>query len=361
MGARKMGKTELLTIFQCVWLLTQDPQHLIMIITGTDKRGKELLKNIRAMLIALKVPLHGEAETTIRLIGNKSKQENVQYSGVNGKIKGNHCDLIIVDDPLDESEGYSDTKRAKVSDVVSEAISMSDRLLIIGQYVNENDMMREWQDKVPTLRAWVGDYPHLCQMTKERFLRTGTLRSWGMNYEGCFYTSDEAIFSGVLLSDEEPTSQITACLDLAYGGKDRTALAIGGTYWDSALQDEVMVAVLLSWQKSWDEMLPLIAETLKAVGIDWFYYEGSKDRLLGDMLVRDYGFDYRQIGTIISTNNKIFKINRLKGYIGTGRIQVSKNTDPDTLMLLKTWTPLSKHDDVPDSLAMLAAKVFNLK
>jgi len=362
MGARKMGKTELLVIFQCVWLLTQDPQHLIMIITGTDKRGKELLKNIRTMLSALGVPLHGDAETTIRLIGNKSKQENVQYAGVNGKIKGNHCDLIVVDDPLDESEGFSDTKRTKVSNVVSEAISMSDRLLIIGQYVNENDLMSQWQDNVPTFRAWISNYPHLCKMTRERFLQNGTLRSWGMNYEGVFYTSNEAIFSGIQLSDVEPTGHISAVLDVAMGGADRTALAIGGTYWDTELQDEVMVALLVSWQASWAEVIDEIVAYLKESEIDWFFYEGMKgkvtDNLLGRLLVEEHGFDWRQIGMIDSTQNKVFKINRLKGYVGTGRIRVHENTPQETLNLLKTWTPLSRHDDVPDALAMLSEKVF---
>lgn len=357
MGARKIGKTELLTIFQAVWLIYQNPKYKIIIIVGTDTRGKYLVNNIKEMLLALGVQFKSSEKRAAFTVANMEKTASISSRGVGSKLKGEHVNLIIVDDPLDESEGFSEVKRADIETRINEAKSMADRVMMIGQYVHEEDIFRMYEEQIPKLTAWQWQYPHLVRMTKELFCNgksAKSLRSWGMNYEGVFYPNDETIFHNITLTSHRPNGRLYAVIDPAFGGKDRTAMAIGGLAYDRERKEDVLIVWLYSWKHHVSSVLLEIKRLILDHDVDYVYYEGRGNVFIADKLA-DYNI---RSDPITTTTNKTVKIMTLKGYVVLGLVQIHVDTSHESLGLLKTWNPQSMHDDVPDSLAMLADKVF---
>lgn len=369
LGARKVGKTELLTIYQCVWQIYRNPQYKIIIVTGTGNRGKYLVRNIYDMLVALGVPLKTDAQTEITTAHNKSKSPNVKYHGVEARMKGDHVDLIIIDDPLDEKEGHSEEKRRAVSSMVLECKSMADRVMMIGQYTHEEDIFMEYQGKIPTMTAWRHEYPHLVMMTEEEYCAGkggNTRRSWLMNYEGIIIPDIEAVFADIQLTTVYPwsqahqTSKVVAYIDPSLDGDDRTAMAIGATYHDPTLNHKVLVAWLFSWADHYVDCVSQIAQVISILGASQVYYEdnGGSHRVLRDKLTE---LGIPKATPFATTQNKVVKIQSIVGLVRSGYVQIHTDTDADDLKRLRNWTPASKHDDVPDSLAMLARHMFAIQ
>lgn len=196
MGARGIGKTELLLIFHCVYLLVQNPKYRILIITSTRDYGKFLLMKIFDMIEALGIPLSSKNKTYIKTADNRSVSPNIFYHSINSKIRSEAMDLIIIDDPLNEKEGSSQAKRNLVSIQIRECLAMCPRVFMMGTYTHEKDIFNEYDGKIPKKTAWRNDCPDLVKMTEEKFCNGNKSfrRSYFMNYEGIILPESE-VFS----------------------------------------------------------------------------------------------------------------------------------------------------------------------
>lgn len=364
LGARGIGKTEILTIFRIVWMVCEDQATSILLITGTHARAKEIIRLVRNMLEALAIPLQGDAETVVRTLANRSSKHPTVYSASIGKkIKGDHPKLIIIEDPLDEKEGYSAKKKETVMKTINEARRMAnEKVFMIGQFVSEDDPYAQFcqEGKIAILTAWASQCPELIRTKKEDFVVEGNQMleySWAINMEGRFPPRDGELFAKIPVVEQMPTSYITAVLDPSFNGRDRTALAVGGTYYDDALGYDVLVAWVFSWESGWHGTIPYLVEICDLLRVDKFYYEGKRyqeiEETLGDMGIHAEGFD--------TTINKLYKIEHASGYVGLGRLALHQSNSEASIQSIRRWHVGLPHDDEVDALAMLVYRVFDLE
>jgi hypothetical protein len=367
LGARGIGKTEILTVFRIVYEVVNKPNISILVITGTSTRSRELIRLVHSMLHALGIPLMGDAKTKIRTTANiAGKHPTVYSASVGSQKRGDHPDLIIIEDPLDEKDGYSDAKKTAVMTAINECRRMAyDNVFMIGQFVAEDDPFAQFcqAGAINILTAWASQVPaHLIRDDKAKFVGDGTSQmlnySWAINMEGEFPNKEGELFSQIDLVDidREYLRGVIGVLDPAFGGKDKTALAIGGTYFDNDLQKDVLVAWVFSWAGAWHSNFGKIVQAADFLGIEKLLFEGKKNKEIeeyfGDVGIRAEGFD--------TTENKLYKIERTSGFIAMGRLTLHAQTADSTINTIRHWHAGKPHDDEVDALAMLTYKIFRL-
>lgn len=362
LGARGIGKTEILTVFRIVYMVVQNPSISILLITGTMMRSKEVIRLVRSMLESLGLPLIGDALTMVRTKENyTSKHPTVYSASIGKKIKGDHPDLIIIEDPLDEKEGYSQAKKETVMKTINEARRMAnEQVFLIGQFVAEDDPYAQFskEGSISILTAWAWQCPELIRTKKEDFVIDGNPMleySWAINMEGYFPPRDGELFAKIPITDQYPTSKMIAVLDPAFNGRDSTALAIGGTYVNE-LGYEVLVAWVFSWREDWHATIRGVVEGCQLLGVQELWYEGRRYREIGDIL-GDFGIEAQGFE---STVNKLYKIEHVAGYVGLGRIALHTTNSSLGIERIRRWHNGLPHDDEVDALAMLAYRLFGL-
>jgi hypothetical protein len=363
LGARGIGKTEVLTVFRLVYEVVQDPACSILVITGTAKRGVEIIRLVHNMLSDLGIPLVGEAKTSIRTQENRTRKHPTVYcSSIGSKMKGDHPDLIIIEDPLDEKDMYSSAQKDRVMLAINEARRMAaERVFLIGQFVAEDDPYAQLcrQNKLAIYTAWANQVPHLIRTKKEDFVVQGNVMleySWGVNMEGRFLAKEGELFSKIETTAIYPSSGLIGVLDPAFGKGDATALALGGLYFDEDLQKEVLVAWVYSWNKGWHEVMSEIASLATHYRLDKVWYEGESYQDIGATL-GDLGIDNEGFNTTI---NKQYKIEHVSAYAGRRLLRLHESNNDAMIDLIRRWHTKMQPDDQVDALAMLAYRLFDL-
>lgn len=350
MGARKVGKTELLTIFQVVLLTYFNPQHKTIILTGNQNRSAKMLRTITLMLEKLGIALSTVKTDELYTKANLSKTPTIQCKGINSKLKGDHLNLIIIDDPLDESEAFSSRKKNKIRAIYQESLSMvaGKRLMLIGQYVASDDIFCELKDKIAFKEAWYDDVSEICSVDLDDLLAKGVSMDYiGKNYLGKIVSDDYLPFSAIKLCDTTLSNhcKVIASLDVAYGGKDGNALTVLGTSPDETF----LVAYLYLFKKHWLEVSFEIANLLKSHGVDHFYYEGKINTHIKDVFTR-FGFNCSSIN---NRQNKHLRIMRLYPLLKTEALQINSSSHDHAIKELRLYNMENcANDDVADSLEM---------
>jgi hypothetical protein len=347
LGARGVGKTEVVLIYDTIFTIAKNPLHTELLIVKDRLRGVEVMALIKLGLEILGVKLQTGGKTYIRTAANKTKTPSVFYKTMGStSFRGHRATRAKLEDLLDEFSGYSPAQLRRAEFVVQEAQAIAKQVLIIGQYANENDVVARLEKTNPTLTAWAKDVPQLIWIDKAQYLKNYTLRSWGLNMEGIFYPDNEAVFSNLTIAKNYNLSTSYLVIDpaLTYQN-DYTAVAFGGINDEGAL-----VVYLDGWQRPYDD----VAEYLIALGhkADYVFYEG-RHRLL-QQIFSNAGIVSQSFN---STDNKIKRILALKPLVAKALIQLHGDTKDEIANQLKTWYPsTTSHDDVPDVLAMLARK-----
>lgn len=96
LGARGYGKTDYGTILGTAEALIKDNQLEVLIVTKEQERGKELIEEIRNVLINYKAKLKGRAKTKIRFKEKTGKEPNLIALTIRSRgFRGRHPHLII--------------------------------------------------------------------------------------------------------------------------------------------------------------------------------------------------------------------------------------------------------------------------
>ncbi|NIZ47604.1 hypothetical protein PVA44_06750 (plasmid) [Entomospira nematocerorum] len=363
LGARGIGKTDILTIFRCVWHILHNPRISILLLTGTQHRSREIVTLVGQMLQALQIRLYTREPGILRTYEGRLQKSPTLYSAsITSRIRGDHPDLIIIEDPLDEREGYSHRKKESVMQSINEARRMaSEKVFLIGQFVAPDDPYARLcqMEEIATLTAWADQCPNLIQVRREEFVVQDNpmlAYSWAINMEGRFLAQQGELFAAITITDQLPSQSLYAVLDPAFGGSDRTALAVGGCHFDETLHKDIIIAWVFSWSGSWHEHMRHMVEILTTMHVERLFYEGKRHREIGEIFA-DFAIESEGFDTHI---NKQYKIEHVSGFVGLDRLRLHASLHQEQIDRIRRWHRNLPHDDEVDALAMLTYRLFHL-
>lgn len=355
LGFRQSGKSDLITFYSVLKFILENQKKKALIMTRTQERYIEFVSAIGSYLS--KLGIQGDyAKTRINLKINTKPQPTLKGLTVNGSTKGNHVDLLIIDDPVEPQDEYSKALKKRVFKVFNESANLSKKIVIIGQYVSEDDIYTYAENKIKTIKYWINEAePELQRILEiEETKKIITQREWGKNYEGVFYQDGTRPFSEIELINAEPylSEKVIAVIDPSLKGIDYTAMAVGFVRGDKLIITGKM------WKENWHTSIDEILDFCKENKADYVYYE---DNIVGDALSE---LVYNKYGLVIrgfrTTQNKTQKILSILPYLSN--IAFKQSIEADFLQQCRKWSPESKeHDDAPDAVAMLILNILGVK
>lgn len=356
LGARAYGKTDYLTICGSAWKIYNDPKTTIMIFCKTQERSKAILRAIVECLEKNGIKLKKKNAKEIRTIENFGKQPTASAWSIGSSgIRGNHPQLVIMDDPI-TPEDTSEATRKRVKTTYSECLSLVPNILIIGQPVHKNDLYMELCDCISTTRAKWGTIKELDKDLNE-------LRSQGMdeetikaNYFLEIADNGRLPFKNCEVVDYYPAEISQAFIDPAKEGVDYTALTIATSHFEN------LIVLGFAFNKSWDNALPDIIDLVRAFKVCKLGFETNGIGEFPLKFIRNElkqnSIDCRVVG-MNNTENKHKRImtagsSKFTPYIKFSRIAVNNKLYSANKLYIdfcRNYEYNVKVDDPPDSLA----------
>lgn len=356
LGARAYGKTDYLTICGSAWKIYNDPKTTIMIFCKTQERSRGILRAIVECLEKNGVKLKKKNAKEIRTIENFGKQPTASAWSIGSSgIRGNHPQLVIMDDPI-TPEDTSEATRKRVKTTYSECLSLVPNILIIGQPVHKNDLYMELCDCISTTRAKWGTIKELDKDLNE-------LRSQGMdeetikaNYFLEIADNGRLPFKNCEIVDYYPAEISQAFIDPAKEGVDYTALTIATSHFEN------LIVLGFAFNKSWDNALPDIIDLVRAFKVCKLGFETNGIGEFPLKFIRNElkqnSIDCRVVG-MNNTENKHKRImtagsSKFTPYIKFSRIATSNKLYSANKLYIdfcRNYEYNVKVDDPPDSLA----------
>ena len=356
LGARAYGKTDYLTICGSAWKIYNDPKTTIMIFCKTQERSRAILRAIAECLEKNGVKLKKKNAKEIRTIENFGKQPTASAWSIGSSgIRGNHPQLVIMDDPI-TPEDTSEATRKRVKTTYSECLSLVPNILIIGQPVHKNDLYMELCDCISTTRAKWGTIKELDKDLNE-------LRSQGMdeetikaNYFLEIADNGRLPFKNCEVVDYYPAEISQAFIDPAKEGVDYTALTIATSHFEN------LIVLGFAFNKSWDNALPDIIDLVRAFKVCKLGFETNGIGEFPLKFIRNElkqnNIDCRVVG-MNNTENKHKRImtagsSKFTPYIKFSRISTNNKLYSANKLYIdfcRNYEYNVKVDDPPDSLA----------
>lgn len=248
LAARKLGKTDYVTICGSGYSILKNPNFKILLITKESTRGKEIVAEVRETLSANGVEFTNRAKTRIRVRGCRGKEANLTALTIRSKgIRGRHPDIVIMEDPI-TPEDSSETERARVKKTYEEILKLTQNVVIIGQPVHADDLYQELRGKIPTMEVWHGAIPELDVDLDVERAAGASEASIQASYFGKILGDSGQPFRRVELVDYHAPKNVMF-IDPSHKGGDLTAIAIGGFLGD------VLPVVGFAFQKAWYDCL----------------------------------------------------------------------------------------------------------
>ncbi|MCM1219200.1 MAG: hypothetical protein NC548_32365 [Lachnospiraceae bacterium] len=374
-GARGYGKTESIIFYGCTQMLKKNPNLTFVVSTRKQTRAKEMITLLSHIMprMGFRGRFLFESIRLERPDGTYSKQPTFKIIPVGTPLKGNHCNVMIVDDPLDPSDYRSATWKERALKFTQDCQDIADLTIIIGQYINEDDLYVHYENTLRPeniLRCWHGTLPQLDVQWEEKRAQGYTLRQWGLNYEGKFYPDDERRLK-VELTEQMPFG--TYCfIDLSFVRKsmrspdgDFTAVAFGQfagpprqvAHGKTAWQELIVAGYLFP---NAEEMQKRIIGLIEKHQCEYVIYDATMDRFnefFGFLNVESYQRILlpKHVKPLPHEHEK--KHNKIIRNIcwlqNTGSIKYWHKSDKMFLDQVEMYTPEAEHDDAPDAVASL--------
>lgn len=348
LGARGYGKTDFGTILGSAEALLKDNQKEILLVTKEQERGKELVEEIRNVLLLRDAKLKGRAKFKIRFKDKNGKEPNLIALTIRSRgFRGRHPDLIIMEDPI-TPEDTSPAERKRVKKVYEELYKLSQNIVIIGQPVHKADLYQELREIIPTFKLIWGDIPELdCDLEAQR--KAGVSED----------SIQASYFLNILGADNLPFYKIetvdffakenVAFIDPAREGKDFTAISVAGRNFDK------LVVSGWAFRKPWYDCLEEFEKIFTTLSVGKVCIETNG---IGDLAV----IQMRKLGIPAvgrnTTTNKHARIMNLASYVADIQLFEMTRGDPALIQAnkifidqVKNYEYNAEHDDAPDSMA----------
>lgn len=351
LGARGYGKTDYGTILGTAFELMKNPQLEVLIVTKEQERGKEIVEEIRTILIKCGCKLQGRAKTKIRFPEKQGKEPNVVCLTIRSRgFRGRHPHLVIMEDPITPDDD-SPAERKRVKKVYEEIYKLTKNIVIIGQPVHKADLYQELRDKIPTFTMIWGDIPQLdCDLEAQRgagVSEESIQASYFLNIIG----QDSLPFYKIQTVDFFAKENV-AFIDPAREGKDFTAISVAGRNFDN------LVVSGWAFRKAWYDCLDEFAEIFNTLNVNRVCIETNGIGELAVLQLRELGVPAVGRNT---TSNKHSRIMNIASYVQD--LQLYEQTTGSGELIhanqifieqVKNYEYNAEHDDAPDSMAGVA-------
>ena len=138
-AAREHAKTECLSVKYPLWRVGRDPNLRVMIVSKSATLATTILREIRLNIEGNKrlrhvfpglrapgprsgIPWSSDELQVERSAGIILKDPTFTGVGLHGPLTGKRADLIVIDDPFDESEVRTENQRQKVEDWIEKVL-----------------------------------------------------------------------------------------------------------------------------------------------------------------------------------------------------------------------------------------------
>lgn len=351
LGARGYGKTDYGTILGTAEALEHNHTYEVIIVTKEQERGKEIVEEIRNILVKRGCKLKGRAKTKIRFSEKEGKEPNLICLTIRSRgFRGRHPDLIIMEDPITPDDD-SPAERKRVKKVYEELYKLTKNIVIIGQPVHKADLYQELRDKIPTFLMIWGDIPELdCDLEAQRgagVSEESIQASYFLNIIG----ADSLPFYKIQTVDFYAKENV-AFIDPAREGKDFTAISVAGRSFDN------LIVSGWAFRKPWYDCLEEFSEIFTTLNVNKVCIETNGIGELAVMQMRKLGIPTVGRNT---TSNKHARIMNIASYVRDLRLY-EQTTGSGALIQgnqifidqVKNYEYNAEHDDAPDSMAGVA-------
>lgn len=270
--------------------------------------------------------------------------------GIKSSITGKHSEIVITDDICNVSDRISKAERDRTKLQYQELQNIRNRG---GRIIN---LGTKWhKDDVFTLmdNIHIYDYKRTGLISDEQLKKikeSMTASLFSANYELKHIAEEDVLFQNPNISEDIKNAlNGYAHVDAAYGGSDYTAFTV------CKKDGENYYVFGKLWNKHVDDCIEDIKFFMSEMKADKIYCEDNGDKGYLAKELRKRGI---RAVTYHETQNKYYKITSyLKG--AWNNIYFVVGTDDDYINQICDYNENAEHDDAPDSLASMIAKLYN--
>ena len=270
--------------------------------------------------------------------------------GIKSSITGKHSEIVITDDICNVSDRISKAERDRTKLQYQELQNIRNRG---GRIIN---LGTKWhKDDVFTLmdNIHIYDYKRTGLISDEQLKKikeSMTASLFSANYELKHIAEEDVLFQKPNISEDIKNAlNGYAHVDAAYGGSDYTAFTV------CKKDGEKYYVFGKLWRKSVDDCMEDIKFFMSEMKADKIYCEDNGDKGYLAKELRKKGL---RAVTYHETQNKYYKITSyLKG--AWNNVFFVVGTDEDYINQICEYNENAEHDDAPDSLASMIAKLYN--
>ncbi|MCB1202593.1 MAG: terminase, partial [Leptospiraceae bacterium] len=324
-------------------------------------------------------PFYNDIFPDVKVRGDVRSAEDFQTTaggavisaGVGGTITGRGADIFLIDDPLkDAEEAASEVIKDKIWDwygsVARTRLSPGGIIMVVQTRWATDDLCGRLLEREGTIDSggiWdVLKLPAILNgeaLWPEKFPLDDLLEIRNLMGEKMFqalYQQEpmditERIFADPQFGEPPVDLRKIAYLDPAFGGKDYSALAIGGNHRvdDNPRNDKAYVTHGSIWKGTIDVTYNRVEKILKAQNVEALWIESNQAQTV-------LSFEFRKRGIKVNeVSNNAPKHLRIQNYVKLNwpRIYFSKLIENDFIQQVLKYSELARNDDAPDALAGL--------
>lgn len=357
LGSRGYGKTDYGTTLGVAFdiyddYLTGNPEATWLIVTKSDLRNSNILREIANALTLNGIELEKSNSDSVRVKGLIGKDDSVSAITLkSGSKRGRHPKKIVMDDPVTEDD-VSEATRLIAKRTYNELFKLTDNICLIGQPVHRLDLYEELRPIITKLEMPHGTIPELDHDLEAQKLAGVSDESISASYHLEVVSENSAPLAKVKLIDDFPKGETVAFIDPSFEGVDYTALSIARAHFSG------VAFIGFCWKKPWDLCIQDIRKKLMEYSTKRVAFETNS---LGDFPVRALRQELSGIGVIgrKTVTNKHSRI--LNAGMFSSSLFVSKKSDKIYIDQVRGYEFKSRHDDAPDSLASLLEWIGMIK
>lgn len=183
---RGVGKSWLTSAFVC-WLLLNDPQKKILVVSASKERADAFSSFVKRLINDIPIlhhlrPKEGQRDSMIAFDVGPAKPDHspsCKSVGVFGQMTGSRADVIVMDDVEIPSNSATQQMRDKLSEAVKEVDAIlkplpTSRIIYLGTPQQEQSLYNELGERGYELRIWPALYPELDKIESYK----GRLAPW---------------------------------------------------------------------------------------------------------------------------------------------------------------------------------------
>lgn len=340
------------------------PNKRTMFLRKTDSDVKEIINQVKKILendkfryfvqviygVNLKITTSNYSELSTNLTNDPRGTSQLVAFGCGSSLTGKHFDRIFTDDIVNVTDRVSKAERDKTKLIYQELQNIKNRdgrIFNTGTPWHKDDCFTI----MPNIERF--DCYSTGLITDEslkKIKESMTASLFSANYELKHIAEEDVLFQKPNISEDiKNVLNGSAHVDAAYGGSDYTAFTV------CKKDGEKYYVFGKLWRKSVDDCMEDIKFFMSEMKANKIYCEDNGDKGYLAKELRRKGL--RAI-TYHETQNKYYKITSyLKG--AWNNIYFVVGTDDDYINQICDYNENAEHDDAPDSLASMIAKLYN--